>query len=63
MVMKKSNIVFALLGSALILSWLGVSAVAGVSWCLALGAGLYAAIESNLLLGFYGYIYISSGFF
>ena len=58
----KSSIVISLLVAAVILSWLGVKAVAGASWGLALAAAIYSAIESNLAMGFAGFIYIGSGF-
>jgi hypothetical protein len=58
----KSSIVISLLVAAVVLSWLGVKAVAGASWGLALAAAIYSAIESNLAMGFAGFIYIGSGF-
>ena len=57
-----SSIVISLLVAAVVLSWLGVKAVAGASWGLALAAAIYSAIESNLAMGFAGFIYIGSGF-
>ena len=48
----KSSIVISLLVAAVVLSWLGVKAVAGASWGLALAAAIYSAIESNLAMGF-----------
>ncbi|MGO4998133.1 hypothetical protein [Oceanisphaera sp. W20_SRM_FM3] len=56
------TIIIPLLASAVILSWLGISAVAGVSWMLALSAAILSAISSDLALGFFGFIYIVSGF-
>ena len=58
----KSSIVISLLVAAVVLSWLGVKAVAGASWGLALAAAIYSAIESSLAMGFAGFIYIGSGF-
>tara|TARA_B110000238_G_scaffold163159_1_gene177671 strand:+ start:112 stop:774 length:663 start_codon:yes stop_codon:yes gene_type:complete len=58
----KSSIVISLLVAAVVLSWLGVKAVASASWGLALAAAIYSAIESNLAMGFAGFIYIGSGF-
>ena len=57
-----SSIVISLLVAAVVLSWLGVKAVASASWGLALAAAIYSAIESNLAMGFAGFIYIGSGF-
>lgn len=59
---EKSPIVIGLLAAAVLLSWLGMSAVAGSSWLLAFGAGIYSAIENSQALGIYGFIYIVSGF-
>ena len=57
-----SSIVIPLLVAAVVLSWLGVKAVAGASWGLALAAAIYSAIVSDLAMGFAGFIYIGSGF-
>lgn len=59
---EKNNIIYALIGSAVVLSWLGMKAIAGISWALALFAAIYSAIINNIAMGFYGYVYISSGF-
>jgi len=59
---ERSSIVISLLVAAIVLSWLGVKAVAGASWVLALAAAIYSAIDNNLAMGFQGFIYISSGF-
>lgn len=58
----KNNIVVVLLASAVILSWLGIRAIAGFSWALAFIAAIYSAQITNLTMGFYGFIYIGSGF-
>jgi hypothetical protein len=57
-----NRIVLFLLVAAVLLSWLGIRAVAGASWILVLAAAIYAAIENNLAMGIYGFVYISSGF-
>lgn len=57
-----NRIVLSLLVAAVLLSWLGIRAVAGGSWILALAAAIYAAIENNLAMGIYGFVYIGSGF-
>jgi phage shock protein PspC (stress-responsive transcriptional regulator) len=57
-----SSIVIPLLVAAVVLSWLGVKAVASASWGLALAAAIYSAIVSDLAMGFAGFIYIGSGF-
>jgi hypothetical protein len=58
----KSSIVISLLVAAVVLSWLGIKAVASASWGLALAAAIYSAIVSDLAMGFAGFIYIGSGF-
>lgn len=58
----KNSIVLALLTASALLSWLGIRAVASIAWVLALGAAIYAALENNMAMGFYGFIYIGSGF-
>jgi len=47
---------------ALALSWLGMRSVAGVSWMLVLIAGAYNLLNSSLVLGFPGFIYIAAAF-
>jgi len=55
-------IVISLLASAIILSWLGIKEIASISWVLALAAAIYSVVENNLAMGFYGFIYVASGF-
>lgn len=59
---QKNTIVLGLLAVSAVLSWLGIREVAGIAWLLTLGAAIYAALENNLAMGFYGFIYIGSGF-
>jgi|TARA_B100000929_G_scaffold224822_1_gene181169 flagellar biosynthesis protein FliQ len=58
----KKEIIQALLIVSVILSWLGVKGVAGISWILALSAAVLSAIWNSSTMGFYGFIYIGSGF-
>ena len=58
----RSPLIMGLLGSALILSWLGIKEVAGLAWILVLAGGVYSVIMSNIALGFYGFVYIAFGF-
>jgi len=44
------------------LSWLGMRAIAGVSWILLIGAVAFSIIENNVVMNFYGFVYIASGF-
>lgn len=59
---ENNKVVISLLVAAVLLSWLGIRAVAGASWVLALAAAIYSAIENNLAMGFYGFVYVGSGF-
>lgn len=55
-------IIQALLLLSLCLSWLGIKPIAGVSWILAFAAAMYSLILNDITLGFFGFIYIVSGF-
>ncbi|NVJ66201.1 MAG: hypothetical protein HWE16_06910 [Gammaproteobacteria bacterium] len=59
---RASNIIYALIGASLILSWLGMSAVAGFGWIFTFAAGITALIVNNIAMGFYGFIYVATGF-
>jgi len=59
---ENNKIVIALLVTSVVLSWLGIRAVAGASWVLALAAAIYSSIENNMAMGFYGFVYVGSGF-
>ncbi len=59
---EKNIYVMSLLASSIMLSWLGIKAVAGIGWALALVAAIYSAQVNNLAMGFYGFLYIGSGF-
>lgn len=52
----------SLIAISIILSWLGISAIAGISWILALVAAIYSIIINNIAMGFFGFIYIGLGF-
>ena len=62
MIRDKNKIVILLLFSSVLLSWLGIRAIAGVSWILAFAAALYSVSVNNVAMGFRGFIYIGSGF-
>ena len=57
-----NNLIFALISISLVLSWLGIRGVAGISWILVLGSAVYSVIVNNLALEFYGFIYVVFGF-
>ena len=59
---NKNPIIVVLLSISIVLSWLGMRAIAGVGWILTLAAGIYSAIINDMAMGFYGFIYIGSGF-
>jgi len=58
----KNNLVYSLIAISIILSWLGIRGIAGISWILVLASAVYIVIINNLALGFNGFIYISLGF-
>ena len=58
----KNNLVYALIAISIILSWLGIRGIAGISWILVLASAVYAVIVNNLALEFKGFIYICLGF-
>ncbi len=47
---------------AILLSWLGMREVSGITWIIVLGAGIYIVVSNNITMGFYGYLYIIFGF-
>ena len=57
-----NQVVQSALAIAILLSWVGLSSVAGMSWVIALGAGIYTVISNNITMGIYGYLYITFGF-
>ena len=57
-----SEVIQYLLLSAIVLSWLGMKAVAGGSWLLLFPAIAVSIINNNTAMGFYGFIYVASGF-
>ena len=59
---EKNTVVISLLVASIVLSWLGIRAVAGIGWMLVLVAAIYSVIENHLALGFFGFVYVASGF-
>ena len=57
-----SQVIQYLLLSAVILSWLGMKAIAGGSWLLLFPAIAISIVNNNTAMGFYGFIYVASGF-
>ena len=58
----KSQFTFPLLVASIVISWLGIKAIAGISWILTLIAAIMALILNNIAMGFYGFVYIAAGF-
>lgn len=58
----KSALVYALLAIAIVISWVGIKCVAGISWALLLLVGSYSIIVNNLAFGFSGFVYVLFGF-
>jgi len=57
-----NDIVYSLIGISVLLSWLGIRGVAGISWILVLASAVYFVMGNNTNLGIYGFLYICSGF-
>ena len=57
----KSDITYTFVGIAVILSWLGLRAVAGAAWMLVFAIAIYSIITTNMAMEFYDFIYITSG--
>ena len=57
----KNTIIYSLLAISVALSWLGIKEIAGISWILLLAAAIYSVIVNNIVLGFYGFIYVTFG--
>lgn len=47
---------------AIILSWLGVRAVAGIIWVLVFAAAVYSATKISTSMGFSGFLFIATSF-
>jgi hypothetical protein len=58
----KKMVTYSLLTSSIVLSWLGIRGVAGISWILLLVASVYSLVVNDLAFGFSGFIYITFGF-
>lgn len=46
--------------TAVVLSWLGIRSVAGISWLLALGTGIYSVNTNSIAMGLPGFVYVAS---
>ncbi len=57
-----SGIVEMIIVIAVMLSWLGIRAIAGICWMLLFIAVAFSVVWNNSLMGFYGFIYLTSAF-
>jgi len=48
---------------SILLTWLGMRAISGISWIMVIGLAVYSMIINDSAMGFYGFIYIGSAFF
>lgn len=46
--------------TAVVLSWLGIRSVAGISWLLALGTGIYSVNANSITMGLAGFVCVAS---
>ena len=51
-----------LFGAAIVLSWLGMRGVAGLSWVLLIAAAIMHAADVSSAMGFYGFLLVASAF-
>lgn len=58
----KGGVVQYLVIASLLLSWLGMKAIAGISWVLLIFAVVYAQMQNSIAMGFYGFLYLTTGF-
>jgi flagellar biosynthesis protein FliQ len=58
-----SELLYYLIILSVVLSWVGVRGVAGISWIITIGVSSFQIIENNNNLGFLGAVYILAGFF
>lgn len=47
--------------SAVVLSWMGLRAIAGIAWLAVIGAALTTAVMNSAAMGLWGFAYIASG--
>lgn len=60
--MGKGNIQIYLITAAIVLSWLGMRAVAGIGWVLAFAAAVLSALSTSAAMGLSGFLFIASAF-
>jgi hypothetical protein len=60
--MGNGNIQIYLITAAIVLSWLGMRAVAGIGWVLAFAAAVLSAMLTSAAMGLSGFLFIASAF-
>jgi len=58
----KEDMITYLIIASLLLSWLGMRSIAGMSWIILIVAVVYAQVQNGNTMGFYGFIYLTTGF-
>ena len=58
---NNSKLQSMVIATALLLSWLGIRGIAGIAWIIILVFGIYNIITNNIVMGFFGFIYIAFG--
>lgn len=59
---EKNKIMWLLIGSSIILSWIGIRSIACICWIIVMGTGIFFAIDNSYIMGFWGFLYISFAF-
>lgn len=54
---------YYLVALSIVLSWVGIRGIAGLSWIITIAVGAFYLIDHSDALGFLGSVYILSGFF
>lgn len=55
---NQSDLTKYLLGSAIIISWVGIRAIASTAWILAIAAALLNIVNANVNLGVWGFVFV-----
>lgn len=59
---EKNKVMWLLIVTSIILSWIGIRSIASVCWIVVMATGIVFAIENSSIMGFWGFIYISFAF-
>jgi hypothetical protein len=58
----KGDVQLYLITASIVLSWLGMRAVAGIGWVLAFAAAVMSALSTSAAMGLNGFLFITSAF-